>query len=90
MRSPIERMVDEACGIKNGDVTASSELVTLVCPKCQRRAQVEKYETDPVGTTEVHVVCDRCNPGDFDVPVYFSADGQELFFADRPTQETEE
>lgn len=78
--SPIEMMIDRACGF---DGSRPAPGVILVCPACRRQKRVAKDATDPEGTAEVHVRCPSCNSGDFDMPLYFDAVGTELFFEDR-------
>ena len=72
MPSPIDRMIDEACGVKPGD------FVTLVCNGCGQRKRAPKDETDPKDTAEVHVRCPKCNGGDFDLIEYFDAHGRQI------------
>lgn len=77
-RSPIEMMVDKACGF---DASAPRPpRVTIYCPKCKRRQSVAKHETDPPNTATVCIQCPKCNSGDFDTPSYYDAQGRELDF----------
>ena len=76
-RSPIEMMVDKACGF---DPSAPRKpRVMLYCPKCKRRQSAALDPTDPPGTATVIVQCPKCNGGDFDTPKYQDASGAELF-----------
>lgn len=74
MPSPIEKMIDAACGVAPGD------FVTLRCSKCEKEMRARKDDTDPLGTVVVEIQCPDCNSGDFDSPVYFDADGLEIPF----------
>lgn len=79
-RSPIEIMIDRACGIPDGPARHPVERVTLFCPSCKSWKLVEKHESDPEGTSEVHVLCPDCHDGEFDDPRYFNSHGDELFW----------
>ncbi len=84
MRSPIARMIDEACGIKPGDLERERGLwVTMRCPTCKKEKRAQNHHTDPKGTAVVQVDCLDCDqPGDKDEGVrYFDEHGQELYFA---------
>ena len=70
MPSPIERMIDEACGVKPGD------FVTLRCPECNREKRVAKAENDPDGTAVVVAVCDRCDDGSKSLVDYYDGQGR--------------
>ncbi len=51
MASPLDRMIDEACGLKPG------AFVTMQCPTCQKEKQAPRHETDPEGTAVVEADC---------------------------------
>ncbi|WP_269582018.1 hypothetical protein [Roseibium sp. Sym1] len=74
MPTPIQQMIDAACGVQPGD------FVTLRCPGCKAEKRVRKDVTDPDGTAIVEFQCPDCNPGDFDIPTYFDENGIELLF----------
>lgn len=86
MRSPIERMIDEACGIGGDQPTKPPvQYVTLFCPGCESAKTVKRDDSDLPGTMTIHARCPDCNPGDFDEVIYFDADGTQLL--DDPEQE---
>lgn len=60
--TPIEMMVDRACGFDRSAVV-ERPMVTLRCPRCQRKKRVEKDKTDPKRTAYVEVPCDKCDRG---------------------------
>jgi hypothetical protein len=53
MRSPIEILVDEACG-----VDSTVEWITFRCPECQRTKRVIRHDDDPPG--ELVANCPDC------------------------------
>ena len=83
MSSPLDRMIDEACGIKPGDLErARRQWVTMRCLTCKKETRVRKHETDPEGTAIVQSKCPDCDrSGNLSEGVrYFDAHGQELYF----------
>lgn len=81
VRSPIEMMVDRACGF---DPNAPSKpTVLLYCPKCKRRQRASVDDTDPPRTATVIIQCPKCVGGDFDSPKYQDASGKELFYEEK-------
>lgn len=52
------------------------ERIMLHCPGCGRKQRVKREDTDPIRAAVVQIRCERCNPGDFDTPHFFDADGQ--------------
>lgn len=75
-RSPIQQMVDRACGIPEGWEPPAR--VTLRCPKCKREKDAAIEPTDPKGTTLVVTQCPECVGGDFSTVDYFDKDGKQL------------
>lgn len=53
MRSPIDILIDDACG-----VDSTVQWITLRCPQCQRTKRVLRQEDDP--STEVVGECPDC------------------------------
>lgn len=53
-------------------------LIALVCPKCSKSQQVARDETDPAATARIEVMCPDCSGGDFSMPEYFDAAGQQI------------
>ncbi len=56
----------------------TSNQVLLFCPTCKRTQVVDKDCTDPLDTVRVHIVCDKCDVGDFGVPTYYNEHGNQL------------
>lgn len=79
-RSPIEMLVDRACGF---DPYAPRDDVLLRCPKCGREKSAARDSTDPPGTSLVVLQCPECVQGDFDVPGYYDAEGNELEYVEK-------
>lgn len=79
--TPIDKLIDKACGFDPLKASKRHWLVTLVCPKCKRSIRTISDKTDPRGTASVHFKCPECEPaGGFeDNPIYFNAAGQEIF-----------
>ncbi len=50
----------------------------LKCPKCCKQLEVPRQEQDPVDAVALEIMCEDCNPGDFDTPKYFNKDGTHL------------
>ena len=76
-RSPIEIMVDRACGVPDDYEPLP---VLLSCPDCGRQRRTERVEGDPEGTIEISVTCPECGHGDKECDIeYFGADGQRLY-----------
>jgi hypothetical protein len=55
-------------------------VIKLICKKCGQAKMVSR-DGDPPGAAEVLIMCPDCNPGDFDAPTYFDADGREVTWA---------
>src|SRR5271156_5863558 len=53
--SPIEMMVDKACGFDRAAFEKS--LVTLKCLVCKREKRVEREKTDPRGAAAIELCC---------------------------------
>ncbi len=78
-RSPIEMMVDQACGFDQSvQRPAPKPRVMLRCPKCGRKQKAALDDMDPPGTATVIIQCPKCCGGDFDSPLYEDANGKEL------------
>jgi len=74
-RSPIEMMVDQACGF-DASKMPDVEYVTLKCTHCGRTKRAPKDETDPQGTARVEVACPECT-GSGDRPEVHYYDAQD-------------
>ena len=75
-RTPIQRMVDRACGIP--DDYEPPPRVTLECHKCGKTKDAEMDKTDPPGTAKVRMLCPACANGDFSMIDYFDKNGKQL------------
>ena len=75
MRSPIERMIDEAVASSMNE----GAYVLLRCPRCLREARTQLVESDPDGTVKIIYPCPTCEkkPHELD-PVYLDVNGKEL------------
>lgn len=75
-RSPIEMMVDKACGFDPSNPPQPRELpIELHCPKCKEVLKVDADETDPEGTAKIETACPKCQTEDFKIS-YFDAEGK--------------
>lgn len=81
-RSPIERMVDRACGIP--DDYEPPPRVTLRCPMCKREKDAAIDPTDPPGTKLVLTQCPECVGGDFSTVDYFDSNGRQIDLHGKP------
>ena len=93
-RTPLEIMIDRACGIPDSEASATTPLLALVdrakgipthpdsillhCIACGRRKQARRDPTDPPGTAVVQARCPECVGGDFDEVLYFDASGKHI------------
>ena len=76
MRSPIEMMIDKACGFDRAAFEKNT--VMLRCPECKRTKRVERHVSDLPGTATVEAHCDKCNGEDNGQVQYFRADGTQI------------
>lgn len=75
-RSPIEVMVDKACGLDRASYVPPPQ-ITLRCCHCGRTKQADKDETDPEGTAIVEMSCLECmRSGDRPDVLYYDAEGR--------------
>lgn len=75
--SPIEQMIDKACGYKPA---AAPNMVTLVCPTCGTVKRVKEIDSDPPGTYRVEADCNECASPDGRDIRYFDKHGKEISF----------
>ena len=60
-RTPIERMIDEACGVPDGWVpTPQKDWILLCCPRCKRSLTVQRTPDDPSRATRLELCCPAC------------------------------
>ena len=77
--SPLDMMIDKACGFDPSAPRPPRDTVTLRCPVCKSEKIVDRHKTDPQGTAVVESACLAClHSGDFDTVNYFSADGRQI------------
>lgn len=76
MTSPIDSMIDQACGVPPG--WKGRPHVTLFCHKCNKTKRVPKDDTDPPNTARVETLCPECCGGDFSEVLYFDASGKQI------------
>jgi hypothetical protein len=76
MPTPIEMMIDRACGIIPGSGPGT---VILRCPKCNREKRVLKDKSDPAETYIIEATCDKCESPGFDEVIYFDEIGRQIF-----------
>lgn len=79
-RSPIEIMVDRACGFGPNQYEPPELPVLLTCPGCGRQMRSPTVEGDPEGTAAITVKCPECAHGDKESDIeYFDAQGKRLY-----------
>jgi hypothetical protein len=61
VRSPIEMMIDKACGFKASD---NQTTVMLRCPVCHKEKATSHDLSWPDGTKTVYYSCRACPPSD--------------------------
>lgn len=78
-RSPMQRMVDQACGFDPDAPIAPRDTITLRCPSCKKEKSADWDKTDPPGCAVVETTCHDChNSGDFELVDYFNAAGEQI------------
>ena len=78
-RSPIETMIDRACGFDQSAPRPVRDLVILRCPICKKEKKVDRHKSDPPGCTVVETACPDCSrSGDFEIVDYFNAAGAQI------------
>jgi len=75
-QSPIDALIDKACGLP--DDYTPPEMIEIHCTGCERSTKVPVDKSDPPGTVTANILCPECVVGDFDLPQYFDAEGNEL------------
>ena len=77
-RSPIEILIDRACGITDEEAPAAYESITLRCSQCGREQKAPRDEWDPPGAVIVQARCPRCVGDGPDDVLYFAAGGEQI------------
>lgn len=75
MVTPLERMIDEACGYDPSVKRVA--MISLRCPKCKVSKDAPLHVLDPEGTVTIEYACPRCRK-EGDGSKWFDADGNEL------------
>ena len=75
--SPIERMIDEACGHTPGRALTDRAFVTLECPTCKKKKTVARHKSDLPGTVRVVTPCPDCSD-ETAIIDYFDANGKQI------------
>lgn len=84
-RSPIEMMVDRACGFDPDAPSARQDFVILRCPECKKQRSVDREKSDPPGTVVVETSCLDCHKsGDFENVDYFNVKGEQINLDGKP------
>lgn len=78
-RSPIEMLVDKACGYDPDKETKTRKPepgpdIEMSCPECREVLMVYGDESDPEGTAKIETACPKCSTGDFKIS-YFDSEG---------------
>jgi uncharacterized protein YbaR (Trm112 family) len=74
MRSPIEILIDKACGVTE---EKPPHVIMLRCPVCKKSKVVEKDEYDPPMSVLQEFPCPHCR-GPQDEVKWFNEEGEEL------------
>lgn len=84
-RSPIEKMIDDACGVSPKQ---EPRQIVLYCSGCLLRKSVDRHENDPPNAVLAHIQCPECVGGDFDTTYYYDVNGNEIPY--ESTDQTEQ
>lgn len=63
MRSPIERMIDEATGF-DPSMLPTKRWVTMQCPDCKRAMRTSLDKNDPQDAVKIFCTCPDCIDGE--------------------------
>lgn len=64
--------------LKQGAGLPTLEFLPISCPKCGRKANSARDDTDPRAAVRAEILCPDCVGGDFGTTTYFDAEGREL------------
>lgn len=53
--------------------------ITMECPWCKKTLEVDRDAGDPPEAVRIALQCDTCDDGDFHSPVFYAADGEQVF-----------
>jgi len=80
MSSPINALIDKACGYKPKATVRSSKLVLLRCPSCKRKRLTEREQGEPKRTATIILRCPDCDKKHgFMWPLFLDKNGKDLF-----------
>lgn len=54
--------------------------IHFLCPRCLRKSDLSREETDPPNAASATLVCPDCDDGDFHSPEFFDIEGRHLDF----------
>lgn len=78
-RTPLEHLIDQACGYSPDRWQKARDTVKLKCSKCGKWKIVERHKSDLKGTVTVIADCPECSqPGMFEDVTYWDADGKQI------------
>lgn len=52
--------------------------IAFECPKCGRRDNLSREDTDPANAVSATLICPNCDDGDFHCPEFYDAEGRHL------------
>ena len=61
-RSPIEQMVDQACGFDPEKYDDSEQTILLECPVCKQTKKTHRTAADPKSAVKLVLYCPKCLP----------------------------
>lgn len=78
-RTPIEMMVDKACGFDSTAPLAPRGPI-MWCPDCEKQLVTQLHPSDPSGTVVISFPCLECidQTKPFPAPQYYDSTGKEL------------
>lgn len=80
-RSPIERMIDAACGITEADrVEMRRGQITMKCRSCGDTRSAARDASDPPGADTIVFPCPNCRTEPWPDPVCLDVEGREIAF----------
>ena len=80
MLSPIDRLIDQACGLKPRGIISPYPTIMLECPQCHKSIRTAQHPTDPPQTAKVMLACPPCieDGADPTTREYFDKEGSRL------------
>lgn len=84
-RSPLERMIDEACGVT--PQTTFGPSILLQCPICIQKKFVPLHRNDPPGAVRLEFPCIPCGTKKYGSLAAFKASDEEVHYFDNKGRE---